>query len=80
MGSELREKKIKIVLTSIGVKQMCLWEILKSTVETHGFAKYSLNTTGVENFTAGRRGDQSKILLFFLGGGHKFLGPGRPND
>ena len=59
---------------------MCPWEILKSTVEIHGLVKHSLNTTGVENFTAGRRGDQSKILLFFLGGGHKSRAPGRPGD
>jgi hypothetical protein len=61
---------------------MCLWEILKSTVEIHGFAKHSLDAIGVENFTAGRRGDQSKILLYILlgGGGNKYRAPGRPGD
>jgi hypothetical protein len=60
MGMDIRNgiKNYQNYINQDQYEANVLVDTLKSSAESHGFAKHSLNTTSVENFTAGKLGDQ----------------------
>ena len=59
---------IKILLTNIGIKQMCLWEILKSILEINGFAKTHFEYHWCWEFHCWQAGGSIQNTFIFWGG------------
>ena len=69
MGKEIRGTNYQNCINQYRYKANVFVGNIKVDPGNPWFRETELNTTGVENFTAGRRGGQSKILLFWGEGG-----------